>query len=356
MLRSVAIGCLLVSVAVSALSQEVAFDSPKTDLPVELSGAFELRSLTPFSIDGAEVFSRIEVGGRGFEYHRANIDWGTDGRPQLKSHRFRNTALGTVMPGMGSYLSGRRLHGLCELGGLSYLAANTLLTSLEYDDLIVDHQNLLNRYEIMSDSPMRERLGVEIEMIAGRSDKLEEHHQLQSMVTGGFAVALIFEGWWLNSPLRATTRSDQIFLRVPRLSRAKAVCASILWPGMGQAYRRQARATFYSAVEIYLVQGLLDSYLRQRKHLSDRSILYTYLATDGLSPADSRELTRLDDLVSRADRDVNLYAGLAGGVWLISVLDALINHPSEGPSIRENQLTMAISPLGSPGLAWTRTF
>ena len=348
----------LMLLALPAFAQELTFESSRPGLPVQLSGRYEVRALTPFSLDEqGDSFTKIRVGGRGFEYKVAGLAWDQNMRPVLRSRHRRNSIIGFILPGMGSFLSGRRMHGFIELAGVGYLIGATVKTSLDRDAMGDEAVKFSNLAMSEGDVDLRKRLLLRSEMSSSRHELLEDQFRMQSNISAAYAIVLGCEGWWLNRSLHATTRSRQIFLRVPRLSRAKAVFASFMFPGLGQAYRGQRRSLLYTAAEIYLLQELLDSHLRFESHESDYKLTWDYLAEDGfLDGEDEAELGRIRECVNQAEQDRKLFAGLAGAIWLINVVDAIVGQPVEVPDGREARLALALSPAGRPGLAWTCEF
>ena len=171
-------------------------------------------------------------------------------------------------------------------------------------------------------------------------------------MTGIYAGLLVLEGWWLNQELEAAIRSGRVHLRVPRLSRSKALLASVLFPGMGQAYRKQKRSLFYTAAEVFLIQEIMDTWVRRQEY----SIMKEGYEANGLNPSENSELQGLWDRHQRATEDLQMFVGLAGAIWFVNIVDSMISHPTTVNLRPTGSVSLLNSPQGRLGLAWTRSF
>lgn len=337
-----------------ASAQELGVLSTEAGLPVRLEGARPLRALTPFSLNAGASYTRLRAGGRGFESRQARLSWDAQGRPLLTNDATRRALLGTLLPGSGSLLSGRRLHGATELATAAYLALGVVQAQDDRDAALEDYERWRTLAEDANDPTAYEQ---QAKIALGIWSEQKHHRERQLLTTGVYLGLGVFEAWWFNRPLEAQVRGQQLGLQVPRLSRGKAVLASMVLPGMGQAYRHQWRSSLYLAGGAYLVQESLDSYRRQKLHESLLDQERRYLSADGLDAAEAEHLRRLQDRVQQAKDDLHVFGALAGGLWLINTMDALLSHPEgERPRGRVPRLSLLTSPVGQPGLGVRASF
>lgn len=340
--------------SVPVAAQELGVLSSEAGLPVRLEGARPLRALTPFSLTAGGAYTRLRAGGRGFESRQARLSWDAQGHPQLANDATRRALLGTILPGSGSLLSGRRLHGATELATAAYLALGIVQANDDRDAALADYERWRRLAEDANDPTAYEQ---EAKIALGLWSEQKQHRERQLLTTGVYLGLGVFEAWWFNRPLEAQIRGQQVALQVPRLSRGKAVLASMVLPGMGQAYRHQARSSLYLAGGAFLVQETLDSYRRQKLHERVFEQERRFLSADGLDAAEAEQLRHLEDRVRQAEDDLHLFGALAGGLWLVNTMDALLSRPEGArPRGRVPQLSLLSSPAGQPGLGMSATF
>lgn len=351
---------LLLALALAAVSgvptaaQELAVLSSEAGLPVRLEGARPLRSLTPFSLTAGGAYTRLRVGGRGFESRQAWLGWDAQGHPHLANDATRRALLGSLLPGSGSLLSGRRLHGATELATAAYLAVGIVQANDDRDAALADYERWRSLAEDAGDPTTYEQRA---KIALGLWSEQKQHRERQLLTTGVYLGLGVFEAWWFNRPLEAQVRGRQLALQVPRLSRGKAVLASMVLPGMGQAYRHQGRSSLYLAGGAYLAQEILDSYRRQKQHEGVLDQERRFLSADGLDTGEAEQLRHLEDRLQQAEDDLHRFGALAGGLWLVNTMDALLSRP-EGtrPRGRVPQLSLLSSPAGQPGLGVSARF
>jgi hypothetical protein len=335
-------------------AQELGVLSMEAGLPVVLDGSQPLRALTPFSLSNGAAYTRLRAGGRGFESRQARLGWDAQGRPLLTNDAGRRAFLGILLPGGGSMLSGRRLHGAVELGSAAYLCLGVVMAGDDRDAALADYERWRELAEDANDPTAYEQAAT---LALAEYDELESHRTRQLRVAGSFLGLGVIEAWWFNRPLEAQVRGQQLGLQVPRLSRGKAVLASMVLPGMGQAYRHQRRSSLYLAGEVFLVQELLDSYCRRNLHEIRLDRTRSFLAADGLDAADAEQLRRLELRLQEAEDDLHLFAAIAGGLWLVNTMDALLSHPEGArPRGRVPKLSLLTAPSGDLGLGLSARF
>ncbi len=351
------IGLILALAFSPAQAQEIGFASMDAGLPVVLEGGQRLSALTPFSMSTQELpFSRINVGGNGFEFRRAILGWDSQGRPRIFNQSRRGALLGTFVPGLGTMHSGRRLHGLTELCAVGYLVVGNIRSITTTDDAAEEYNSLKSVYNSEQELETLLQLRTELNMAYQRWQKRYDHHRIQLGLSAAIVGMMVAESWWFNRPLLARGQGTKLVLDVPRLSRSKAVLASFFLPGMGQAYRGQKRSALYLALETVLIQETLDNYTRSEMRQSDYLLMKAHLIQDGLDAAEERELDRLWEKYNQATKDLHIMAGLAGGVWLVNLVDVLVSRPGPtriGSARPAGGLSLAASPTGRLGLAWT---
>lgn len=353
-LGCLALGALALHGATGASAQELGLLSAEAGLPVSLDGAQPLRGLTPLSLTNGGAYTRLRAGGRGFESRQARLTWDAQGRPLLVNDAGRRAFLGLLLPGAGSLLSGRRLHGAVELAGAAYLALGVQMAADDRDAALTEYERWQRLAEDANDPTAYAQ---EAELALAAWDEHAQHRERQLTVAGAYLGLGVIEAWWFNRPLEAQLRGHQIGLQVPRLSRGKAVLASLVLPGMGQAYRHQMRSSLYLAGELYLVQELLDAYLRRNLHESRLEGTRDFLGEGGLDAADAEILRRLEQRLQAAEDDVHLFAALAGGLWLVNTMDVLFSRPEGArPRGRVPRLSLLPSPRGDLGLGLSARF
>jgi hypothetical protein len=337
-----------------ACAQELGLLSAEAGLPVALDGAQPLQGLTPLSLSNGAAYTRLRVGGRGFEYRQARLGWDAQGRPVLTNDAGRRAFLGILLPGAGSMLSGRRLHGAVELGSAAYLGLGIVAAADDRDAALADYDRWRHLAEDANDPTAYEW---EAKLALAEYGEYENHRDRQLRVAGAFLGIGAIEAWWFNRPLEAQVRAHQLGLQVPRLSRAKAVIASMILPGMGQAYRQQWRSSVYLAGEVFLIQELLDTYRRRNLHELRLEQTRSFLAADGLDGAEAEQLQRLESRLQGADDDLHRFAALAGGLWLVNTMDALLSRPEGSrPRGRVPRLSLLTAPGGDLGLGLSARF
>ena len=352
--RRAALLIALVALAVPAAGQELGILSSEAGMPVTLDGAYALRGITPFSLEAAGAYTRVRVGGRGFEWRRAQLGWDSQGRPVIINDSRRRAWLGTLLPGGGSLLSGRPFHGVMEFASTAYLALGAIHAADDRDGALADYERWKRLAETANDPTAYEK---EAALASSLWEEYRNHYDRQVLATGILLGLGVVESWWFNRPLDAQIRGQQIGLSVPRLSRGKAVFASLILPGMGQAYRNQWRSGLYLGAEAGLVQGFLESYRRRNLHQLRLDAAQASLDAGDADAPDADGLRHLEDRVQTAEDDMHLFAALAGGVWLINVMDTVFTQPAgERPRGRAPRLALLSSPSGTPGLGWSARF
>ncbi|MBN2171182.1 MAG: hypothetical protein JW819_07685 [Candidatus Krumholzibacteriota bacterium] len=361
--RRVAAGLLSLLAAWPAAG-ETAFRATEAGLPLRLTGATVLEGVAPLPLpaDG-EAFLRLEAGGGSWERRTAVLAWNAQGRPILVNDHTRRALLGTLVPGLGTVLSGRPLHGATEMAAVGYLAANGLHARSLADDALNASDHLEELYRLETDPGERLLLRHEADLAHERWEHRDRQERLELALAGAFAGMAVVESWWLNRPLAAARRGDDLVLSVPRTSSTKALLASLVMPGMGQAYRGQRRGALYLAAETFLLQELIDVTTRRKIQVSEYSAAHSYLGQDGYSAADERILQRLWDRQADTTQELQAFTAAAGAVWLLSVVDVLATSPTAPPPPRwavahdpGGRLALACSPAGRLGLAWTLRF
>ncbi|MBM4116161.1 hypothetical protein FJ251_00190 [bacterium] len=337
-----------------AAAQELGVLSTEAGLPVRLEGARPLNALTPFTMNAAGAYTRLRAGGRGFESRQARLGWDAQGHPLVTNDATRRAVLGTLLPGGGSLLSNRRLHGTVELATAAYLAIGIVQASDDRDAALEDYERWRALAEDANDPTAYER---QAGIALGLWSEQKRHRERQLLTTGVYLGLGVLESWWFNRPLEAQIRGQQLGLQVPRLSRGKAVLASLILPGMGQAYRHQWRSGVYLAAGAYLAQESLDSY--RRRELHERVLVEErgFLSADGLDAGEAERLRRLQERMQQAKDDLHLLGALAGGLWVVNAMDALLSHPEGSrPRGRVPKLALLASPAGQPGLGVSTAF
>ena len=335
-------------------AQELGVLSAEAGLPVALDGAQPLQALTPFSISNGAAYTRLRAGGRGFESRQARLSWDAQGRPVLTNDSSRRALLGILLPGSGSLLSGRRLHGAVELSSAAYLSLGVVMAGDDRDEALADYERWRSLAEDANDPTLYAQ---ESELALAAWFEYEDHRDRQLRLAGAFLGLGVVEAWWFNRPLEAQIRGQQLGLQVPRLSRGKAVLASMLLPGMGQAYRHQRRSSVYLAGEVFLVQELLDTYRRRNLHELRLEKTRGFLAAGGLDAAEARRLQLLETRLQEAEDDLHLLTALVGGLWLVNTMDALLSHPEGArPRGRVPRLSLLSAPSGELGLGLSARF
>ena len=350
---------MLLAAAGHAAAQPIGVTSTELGVPIILDGGYRLSALTPFTHSlPSGAFTRIRAGGGAFEMRRAHLAWDDQGSPIVQNTSRRNALIGTLLPGTGSLMSGRMMRGLTEIATLGYFAAGSVMAVNDADAAAEDYHGLQERFADEEDLELKRRLKLEIDRAYRRWELRRDHLQGQNLLVGAMAGVAVFESWWFNQSLTARSRAGQLMVDVPRLSRAKAGIASFVFPGLGQAYRGQRRSALYLAAEAYLCQEALDCYTRRRIHDADHQLMTDFLAEDedGLTTADEAELRRIRDRRQQATEELQFFAGLAGAVWLINMIDIIASHPEDASPAPGGRLGFSTSPGGNPGLAWTRRF
>lgn len=359
----IAAGLLCLLAAWPASGQTV-LRSTEAGLPLRLTGAVVLEGTAPLPLpaDG-EAFLRLEAGGGPWERRAAGLAWNNQGRPILVNDHVRRALLGTAVPGLGAVLSGRTLHGATEMAAVGYVAVNGLRAHSLADDALAarDHFEELYRQETDPDELLR--LRHEADLAHERWEHRDRQERLELALAGTLAGFAVIEAWWYNRPIAAVRQGDDLVLGAPRISTTKALLASMVMPGMGQAYRGQRRGALYLAAEVFLLQELIDVATRREIQISEYSAAHGFLGEDGWDAADQVALQRLWDRQADTTRELQAFTAAAGAVWLLSVVDVLATSPAATPPPRaaetggrNGRIALARSPAGRPGLAWTLRF
>ena len=349
-----ALGLIGLAEAQPAGAQELGVLSTEAGLPVSLDGPQPLKAMTPFSLSNGAAYTRLRVGGRGFESRRARLGWDAQGHPVLTNDAGRRALLGILLPGAGSMVSGRRLHGAVELASAVYLGLGIVRIGDDRDAALADYERWLSLAEDANDPTTYEH---EAKLALATWSEHKKHRDRQLRLAGAFFGLSAIEAWWFNRPLDAETRGQQLGLQVPRLSRGKAVLASMVLPGMGQAYRQQSRSSLYLAGEIFLVQELLDTYSRRDLHELRLEQTRSFLSSGGLEATEAEQLRRLELRLQKAEDDLHFLAAMAGGLWLVNTIDALLSHPEGArPRGRVPRLSLLPAPSGAPALGLSARF
>jgi hypothetical protein len=156
--------------------------------------------------------------------------------------------------------------------------------------------------------------------------------------------------------LNAAAGPGHLLLDVPRTSRSKAAFFSFLFPGLGQAYRQQRRSAFYTGAFIAATDLALDAHARRERHDQRREDLLVYFVAGGLSVEEAQALDHAWERREKATRDLEWSAGLAGGIWLLSFVDALVSQDAAPYASSDAGITLLLSPSGRQGLAWAARF
>lgn len=349
--------CLSLSFAGELCARELHVLSTEPGLPVTLVGAQSARGLSPFSLPNGTDFTQLQTGGRGFEWRRAELAWSEGGQPFIVNDHRRRALLGMLLPGGGSILSGRRLYGFTEFIGTGYLMTELLRASDDRKARADDYSHWKRLYDEAADQDARRLYRWESELSFALWEEDRSHQIREARIVGTYLGLVALESWWFNRPLSGQVRGAQLRLQVPRLSRGRAVLASLALPGMGQAYRGQSRAGFYLGLWTFLGQELHDNY--HRKTL--KAIRYQHrtaqYAAEGFDAGEEAELKRLREAVQSAEQDLHLFTVLAGGVWLANVMDVFFSRPEGArPAGKSAGLALTPSPAGAVGLAWTARF
>lgn len=338
-------------------AQELQILATESGLPVTLEGAQPARGLAPFSLGNGREYSQIVAGGRGFEWRRARLSWDEQGRPRLDDASRRRALAGMILPGGGSLLAGRRVHGLTEFAAAGYLVVESIRAAERADERADEVRAWERLHTAETDNELREFYRQETLLSHTLWEEAKNHGDRQVMITGAFLGLSAVESWWFNRPLSARTRGQQLMLDLPRMSRGRALLASFVLPGMGQAYRGQNRSAVYLGLWTFLVQEINDNYHRK----ISRGLLHDHRraqwGADGLDAIEASDLQDLLEKVQDAETDLHLFTAIAGGLWVANLMDVAFTRP-EGPRTRGKAvgLSLAPSPSGRLGLAWSARF
>jgi hypothetical protein len=340
-----------------AEAQELQILATEAGLPVTLEGGQSARGLTPFSLSNGAEYSMLVAGGRGFEWRRAGLSWDSQGRPHLEDNSRRRALVGMILPGGGSLLSGRRLHGATEFAAAGYLIVESFRSADRVDERAAEVATWQRLRESEADSELRELYLQEAQLGYLLWEAAKEHHDRELMITGAFLGLGAVESWWFNRPLSVRSRNQQLMLDLPRMSRGRALLASFVMPGMGQAYRGQKRSAVYLGLWTFLIQEINDNFHRK----TSRDLLHSHRqlqwGADGLDVGEESELRVLFEKVQDAESDLHLFTVLAGSLWAANLMDVAFTRP-EGNRTRGKAagLSLVPSPGGRLGLAWSARF
>ncbi len=341
----------------TAEARELQILATESGLPVTLEGAQSARGLTPFSVSNGTEYSLLIAGGRGFEMRRAILSWDAQGRPILDDASRRRAFLGMILPGGGSMLSGRRFHGVMEFAAAGYLVVEAMRASDRVDEQAGDVVTWNRLHDSEADSELKEFYRQESLLSYSLWEEARNHQDREVMIAGAFLGLNAVESWWFNRPMSARSRNQQLMLNLPRMSRGRALLASFVLPGMGQAYRGQKRSAIYLGCWTFLVQEINDNYHRKMKHELIHDHRQTQWGVDGLDASEESELRVLFEKAQDAKTDMHLFTALAGGLWVANMMDVAFTRP-EGSRTRGKAagLSLVPSPGGRVGLAWSARF
>ena len=91
-------------------------------------------------------------------------------------------------------------------------------------------------------------------------------------------------------------------------------------------------------------------------HLRSLPILGTLGPEDLGLVAEQMHLNEIWERRQTANNETQLFAGLAGAVWLINILDILASQPEAQAPHPDSRFTLGSSPAGRPALVWSRSF
>ncbi len=338
-------------------ARELQIRATEPGLPVTLEGAQSARGLTPFSVSNGNEYRLLIAGGRGFEMRRAILSWDAQGRPNLDDESRRRAFLGMILPGGGSLLAGRRLHGITEFAAAGYLVVEAMRAVDRVDERAEEAVTWERLHASEADTELKEFYRHETLLSYSLWDEAKKHQDREVMIAGAFLGLNAVESWWFNRPLNARSRGQQLMLNLPRMSRGRALLASFVLPGMGQAYRGQRRSAVYLGLWTFLVQEINDNYHRKM----NKELIYDYRKTqwgvDGLDAGEESELLVLLNQVHDAKTDLHLFTAIAGGLWVANMMDVAFTRP-DGSRTRGKAtgLSLVPSPGGRMGLAWSAQF
>ena len=108
---------------------------------------------------------------------------------------------------------------------------------------------------------------------------------------------------------------------------------SLLLPGMGQAYAgKDGRAILYPVLQVATLAGAywsINNYNNKVDEYEKSQIAYHTAVTDADINRTRSRMQDVYDAVSNAESTRNVMIGLAAGIWLWNVLDAVIWPPEK---------------------------
>jgi TolB-like protein len=238
------------------------------------------------------------------------------------------------MPGSGRY---RRLAVLPfsdvgedaqkrELGAIITAEVATVLRR-DHNLLLVERSQLaavvgeLKLQELMSDEPeskvklgeMADAQAVVIGSVAGLADGYMVNARIVSTKNGQ---ALVADSVKLPAAGLVALASDAVVLR----SRSGAIFRSVLIPGWGQFYNRQAwKGWVFIGTELAVFGSAIGFHVAGNQAYADYT---SKTSADALGENPSAEAERLYDTASSRYRYRNVLLGVGAGIWLLNIVDA----------------------------------